>query len=254
MRILATIGRLLFAVAITVFGIQHLIYARTAAGLGPPWAPVNHVLAYIVGALLLVAGICLAIGRQVQFAAILLAIVLLARAALNDLPKLIFTPRDPGPWTSGFELLALCGACLVIAAILGTRRSYSGRAVNPVGPLFKVGQLLFAVALVIFGIQHMMYAKFIATLIPAWIPGHLFWAYFVGAAFLASALAIATTRLATLAASLLGLMFFLWVVILHAPRVVGALHNGNEWTSMIVALAMSGGAFAIAGGLAERNS
>jgi hypothetical protein len=49
-----------------------------------------------------------------------------------------------------------------------------------------------------------------------------------------------------LAASLLGLMFLLWVLLLHSPRVAGAAHNGNEWTSLFVALAMSGAAFLVA--------
>jgi hypothetical protein len=46
-------------------------------------------------------------------------------------------------------------------------------------------------------------------------------------------------------------MFLLWVLILHAPRVVGALHNGNEWTSMFVALAMSGAGFVVAAAFAR---
>jgi hypothetical protein len=41
-------------------------------------------------------------------------------------------------------------------------------------------------------------------------------------------------------------MFLLWVFLLHLPRVAAAPHNGNEWTSLFVALAMSGGALLIA--------
>jgi len=42
-------------------------------------------------------------------------------------------------------------------------------------------------------------------------------------------------------------MFFLWVFTLHLPRVVAASHNGKEWTSALVALAMSGAAWVVAG-------
>jgi hypothetical protein len=56
---------------------------------------------------------------------------------------------------------------------------------------------------------------------------------------------------ARLAATLLGIMFFTWVFILHLPRVVSASHNGNEWTSAFVALAMCGGAWITAGTLSE---
>jgi hypothetical protein len=50
-----------------------------------------------------------------------------------------------------------------------------------------------------------------------------------------------------LAATLSGLMFFLWVISLHLPRVAAAVHNGDEWTSAFVALAMCGGSWVLAG-------
>jgi uncharacterized membrane protein YphA (DoxX/SURF4 family) len=91
-----------------------------------------------------------------------------------------------------------------------------------------------------------MYARFITTDIPVWIPWKLFWAYFVGVAFFAAALSIATGKMVSLAATLLGAMFLLWVIILHMPRVVAAPGNGNEWTSEFVALAMGGASFLMA--------
>jgi hypothetical protein len=99
-----------------------------------------------------------------------------------------------------------------------------------------------------------LYAAFISTLIPVWIPGHLFWAYFVGVAFVAAALSIATKIYGRLAATLLGAMFLLWVIVLHAPRVLHTLRNGNEWTSAAIALAMSGAGFAVAGAMSRRAS
>src|SRR5438445_10855342 len=45
----------------------------------------------------------------------------------------------------------------------------------------------------------------------------------------------------------LGTMFFLWVVLLHIPRVAGAIRNGNEVTSLFVAVAMCGLSFVLAG-------
>jgi len=47
-----------------------------------------------------------------------------------------------------------------------------------------LGRIFIAIALVVFGVQHFMYGVFVAGLVPAWMPGRLFWAYFVGAAFL----------------------------------------------------------------------
>ena len=41
-------------------------------------------------------------------------------------------------------------------------------------------------------------------------------------------------------------MFFLWVIVLHIPRVVAAVHTETEWTSLFVALGMSGIAWMLA--------
>src|SRR2546425_9204122 len=107
----------------------------------------------------------------------------------------------------------------------------------------SLGRIFVAISLVVFGVQHFIYGGFVATLVPAWIPGRLFWAYFVGVAFFAAASSIATRKSAGLAATLLGLMFFSWVFVVHLPRVAASSHNGNEWTSALVALAMCGGAW-----------
>jgi len=109
-----------------------------------------------------------------------------------------------------------------------------------------LGRIFIAIALVVFGVQHFMYGVFVAGLVPAWMPGRLFWAYFVGAAFFAAAAGILYQRLARPAATLLGVMFFLFVVLLHIPRIAAHPSDGNEWTSGFVALAMCGGAWVLA--------
>ncbi len=230
MEKLSRLGRILFAIAMAGFAIQFLAHAfLVVPAPGPPWSPGRPLWAYITTAVLLAASVCVAMGKKRHWVALPLALLLLLRALIVFGPRLAANIHDPGPWTSGSELLALCGAALVLAGVM------------------KLGRILFAVPLVVFGVQHFLYARFIATLVPAWIPGRLFWAYFVGVAFVAAAFSIATQKAARLSAILLGLMFFLWVLIVHLPRVAAAPHNGNEWTSMFVALAMSGGALLIAG-------
>jgi uncharacterized membrane protein len=109
-----------------------------------------------------------------------------------------------------------------------------------------LARIFVAVSLVVFGVQHFIYGGFVATLVPAFMPGHLFWAYFVGVAFVAAAAGIFVEMLARPAATMLGVMFFLFVVLLHIPRIVGKSSDGNEWTSGFVALAMCGGAWILA--------
>jgi uncharacterized membrane protein len=109
-----------------------------------------------------------------------------------------------------------------------------------------IGRVFVAISLVVFGVQHFIYGGFVATLVPAWMPRQLFWAYFVGVAFFAAAAGILYQLMARAAATMLGVMFFLFVVLLHIPRIVGNSSNGNEWTSGFVALAMCGGAWILA--------
>jgi len=109
-----------------------------------------------------------------------------------------------------------------------------------------LGRFFVAISLVVFGVQHFMYGVFVAGLVPAWMPGRLFWAYFVGVAFVAAAAGILFEKMARPAATLLGVMFFLFVALLHGPRIALHSRNGNEWTSGFVALAMCGGAWILA--------
>jgi hypothetical protein len=234
MESLVKTGRTFFAVSMATFGILYLLRAlfATGPGSGPPWIPTHPFWGDLIAIVLIVAAGCFVAKVQVRCAAIALAITILVRVLWVYVPKLVATPHDPGPWTSGSELIALAGAAWVLAGA---------------PPTIKLGRILFAVPLLVFGIQHFLYAGFIATLVPAWIPGHLFWAYFVGVSFVAAALSISSQIRAGLSATCLGIMFLLWVLILHLPRVAASPHNGNEWTSAFVALAMSGGAFLVAG-------
>lgn len=255
MNKLAMPGRMLFAIPILVFGIQYFVYGRFQGGLPPvpPWAPGGAVLAYLTGAILVAAGISLATNIQARFSATLLGIFFfLCFVALHTM-RLSSVIHNGNDRTRAVEALALGAAAWILAGILpaGVRVSEGWETLT--GYLAKAGLYLFAICLVIFGAQHFMYAQFIATLIPAWIPGHLFWVYFTGIGFIAAALAIVTGILAGLGATLLGVMFLLWVLVLHTPRVFAAPRNGDELTSLFVAMAMCGSCFIVAAST-RRNS
>ena len=228
------LGRYFFAIAFAVFGIQHFIYAKYAAGLGPPWIPGSPLRACFMGIALVVASIRILTNEKTRVTAMLLGFLLFLYFLFLYAPRLATNVHNPAPWTSGAEILALCGAAWVLAGIPA-----------------RLGRYLFALTLTVFGVQHLRYPRFVATLVPYWIPGHLFWAYAVGIAFIATTLSIIVNIKARLAATLLGVMFITWVFILHLSRVASAPHNGSEWTSAFVALAMCGGAWITAGTLSE---
>src|SRR5271154_4547056 len=75
--------------------------------------------------------------------------------------------------------------------------------------LILLGPVAYAAPLAAFGAEHFTRAAGIASIVPAWIPWHHFWAYFIGACFIAAAVSLVTGTQTRLAASLLSLTFFL---------------------------------------------
>jgi uncharacterized membrane protein len=150
--------------------------------------------------------------------------------ALVQLPQLVQHLHNPGPWTGTFEnILLFGGACMLT------------------GKFQRDGKYLFAAALIVFGVQHYMYTQFITTLIPTWLPFHLFWAWVVTIAFFASAISIIIGKKVRLATLLLAVMFLIWVIILHLPRAITNGHSEPEWTSTFVALAAGAVSLVVAG-------
>jgi uncharacterized membrane protein YphA (DoxX/SURF4 family) len=245
---LKTIGRVFFAIPIVVFGVQYLTYGRFVRGLPPvpPWAPGGATAAHLTGALLVVAGICILANVQVRLSAAILGMFCFVCVVGLQTMKLTTVINQGGERTGALEALALASAAWVLAGSSPAGVSILRGWQRFTEILGRAGLYLFAFSMLIFGVQHFMYAPYIATLIPAWMPAHLFLAYFTGAAFIAAAIAIASGTQARLGAGLLGLMFLLWTVLLHAPRVFAHMQNKDELTSLFVALAMSGGSFILA--------
>jgi hypothetical protein len=110
------LGRYFFAAAFVGFGIQHFVYARYGTGLGPPWFLGRPVWSSLMGVVLAGAGIAILFTSRTRLGALLLGAVLFLFFLVLYIPRIAGHLRDPGPWTSGFELLALGGSALVLAS------------------------------------------------------------------------------------------------------------------------------------------
>lgn len=239
-------GQLLFAVAIVSIGLGHMVTGNFPVALLPFPAdfPGRAALVLTVGIALIIAGLAIGLLRKARPAALGLGLLFLLFVLYPHVPKLIANMYNGGAWTVLSELVALSGGAFYAAGLLSkplVATLHSGFNWQ------SVGRVLIAVSLLIFGVQHFIYARYIATLIPSWIPAPLFWAYFVGVAFVATAISLLLKRQRSLSGGLLGIMFLLWVMLLHAPRVVLHSELEPEWTSLWIALAMSGIGFMIAG-------
>jgi uncharacterized membrane protein len=113
--------------------------------------------------------------------------------------------------------------------------------------IMPFGRLCFAIPLAVFGTEHFTDTTDIATMVPSWIPAHTFWVYLVGIGLIAAALSIAVKVQSRLAATLLGVMFFSFVVLMDIPAAVTEPNNRIAWTLALRELAFASGGFAFAG-------
>lgn len=134
------------------------------------------------------------------------------------------------------------GLAYLLLALIAVRKELSPKlSAVPV-----LGRVFAPAGLAMFGAEHLAGPKALAQLVPQWMPGHLFWAYFVGFALFAAATSIALNRCARLSASLLGMMFVLFVVMIHAPNVVANPQNRIFWTVVLREIAFACGVFLFA--------
>jgi hypothetical protein len=241
---IVALGQLLFGIAIAALGIENLVCVHFGlTDPGVPWFPVNPIFGYINGIAVSAAGLCIAARFHSRLAATLLGCLFLGYVLFLEVP---LVAANRGDWTAYgvlFEASALGGLAWTLVQTLPRGNSPWESALDKVT---VSGPYLFAVSLVVFGSIHFVVARVIASLIPAWIPGSLFWAYLTGTAFIAAGISIAIRRLDQWAGFFLGVMFLLWVVVLHSPRVAADLHNADEWSSAFIAFGMGGGSWIVA--------
>ncbi len=118
--------------------------------------------------------------------------------------------------------------------------------------LILLGPLFYAAPLAAFGTEHFTLSTAVASIVPKWIPWHLFWAYFLGACFIAAALSLVTRIQPRLSASLLALTFFLFVVLMDLPAWAKNPRDRIGLALVLRELSFSGGALALAASLTQQ--
>ena len=213
--------------------------------------------AYISGAVLIIAGAAIISKKKVRWAGLLIGAMVFLWALLRHIPEVSANPSSGAALTGAGKALTMVGGALAVAGSTSRAEGPGSDTGSGVGggnqALIFIGRFCLGVFMILCGIEHFVFAEFVAPLVPAWIPGHMFWTYFSGVALVAGGVGLILTMTARIAALLSGLMIFLWFVVLHIPRAVAAGHDRNEWTAVFEALAFSGIAFVLAGSMSKRG-
>jgi uncharacterized membrane protein len=244
-------GRAIFALAIIGLGIETLACAQRVIFLysgapnprfkAIPFLPPIPWLAYLFGAILAICGAGLLVKRTLRMSAMVVGSLMFLGAVILNAPKSAAIPGDMSLRTVVFEPLAIATLAWLLPG-QGATPSWLARATR----------YLLAVSLIVFGVDHFLALAPIGTLIPPWIPWHVFWIAFFGTGFIAAGLSIGLNILPRWGAACLGLMFAIWVFALHLPRVLLGLYGGagshspDEWSSLFIAIALWGGSWALA--------
>jgi len=152
----------------------------------------------------------------------------------------VFVPPSTNVW------ICVAGVVILIIGFVAAKREL--QAAVGLDKLVAVGRVLFAAPLAAFGAEHLALGRVIIGAVPVWMPVRLLWVYFVGIALIAAALSLVLGIRVRLTATLLAIMFFLFVVMIHVPNAVRG-HDRIIWNVALRDFSFGAGALALAGSL-----
>jgi uncharacterized membrane protein len=250
MRI-TSVGHAVFAATLIALGVMGLVQG----GLAPIWqdvppgVPAREALGYLCAIVSLATGIGLLVKPAAATAArVLLAYLLLWFLAFK-LREIYLQPTVEGSYQSCGETVVIVAAAWVLYAGLasGWDRQRLRFATGEAG--IHLARVLYALAMIAFGLSHFAYLNLTAPLVPAWLPWHVGWAYFTGSAYLAAGVAILLGPYARLAAALSALQMGLFSLLVWVPLLAAGVTSaitGRPGSEFVVSWALTAGGWVVA--------
>ena len=247
MRI-ASVGHAVFAATMIALGILGLAKGDFA----PIWQPVpqglpaREALAYLCSFLSLACGVGLLWRRTAAISARALFVYLLLWLLLFKARFILQAPTvEVSYQTCGETAVIVAGAWVLYAWFAADRdKRWLAFAIGDKG--VRLARVLYALALIAFGLSHFAYVNMTAPLVPAWLPAHVFWAYFTGCTFLAAAAAVLAGVWARLAAALAALQIGLFTLLVWGPILAAGHVSAQHWSEFVVSWTITAGAWVVA--------
>ena len=197
----------------------------------PKGLPARELLAYVCACLSLALGLGILWQRSAAAAARAMLALFLLLTLLFKARYLFLQPMVEGTYQSLGENAVLVAAAWVLYAWFATDwdRQQLGFAIGDGG--VRIARVIYALAMIAFGLSHFAYLNLTAPLVPAWLPWHVGWAYFTGCTYLAAGAAMLSGVWARLAAALStaqmgGFTLLVWLPILMTGH-ISAFQQGE---------------------------
>ena len=176
------LGRLIVGLGLIGFGVENVLFGRYIVARVAPWPDdpsARFAIACVTGALFLATGAAFVADRWLRPLGLASAALILGWSVVRHLPVAIAGPAWSGHWTNVLKAATLAAGGLGVAVD-------DGRPIGRVlSTLRDAAPYAVAAFFLLGGIQHFMFASFVVTLMPPFIPFPLFWTYFAGVALLA---------------------------------------------------------------------
>jgi uncharacterized membrane protein len=245
MRIAST-GHAVFAVAMIALGAVGVFYPEFV----PLWSPVptrlpaRELFLYLGPAISIASGIGLLVPRTAAIVSRVLLATLLLWLLFFRLPNVFRVGHFEACW-SVFPLLLMISAAWLSYAWFGSAWDRQHLALVSGTNGLRIARVLFGLCLIFFGAAHFIDVADTVSLIPHWLPFHLFWAYFTGSAFIAAGLAILVGFWARLAAGLATVQIGMFLLLVWMPIVAAGSKVPFVWSETILNSALLAGAWMV---------
>lgn len=246
MRI-ASVGHAVFAVVLIGIGVIGLVQG----GFAPIWDgvpkafPGREALAWLTTLVAMGCGLGLVWRRSAAVSARVLLVWLLLWMLLVKGRPIVLQPTVEVVYESWGETAVLVAAAWVLYAGLASDRDRKHLAFATGDRGVRIARVIYALALIGFGLSHLAYPSDTAGLVPAWIPGHTAWVYLTGTAYLAAAAAILIGVWARLAAVLSVVQIAGFTLLVWGPTLIRG-PNAGEWSEFVLSCALTAGAWVVA--------
>ena len=86
----------------------------------------------------------------------------------------------------------------------------------------RIAIYMLSVVLFLFGVFHFLYPHDLLVFVPAFLPGGITWAYFVGGAFILVSLSFLTNKYVKFSGYVLAVLLIIFILTIHVPNYLNA--------------------------------